>query len=155
MSGQSWTVNSDASLEACKKWLSDLYAEHKYLTVAKPRLGKDRSLTQNNLFHAWITEMVAWSERKDSRDVDDSEKLSMKKHVKKKFLQSYPECYSWVVIEYKDRETKQVKKDLRSSAKYKTGEMFMMLTFMQDWCAMAGLHLESKGEFAKKQREQK
>lgn len=155
MSGQSWTVNSDASLEACKKWLSDLYAEHKYLTVAKPRLGKDRSLTQNALFHAWLTEMAAWKDDVHEKSVTKEQRESMKDYVKECFLIANPECYSWMVLEFESRRTGKVKKKYASSASYKTGEMFMVLEFMQNWTAKAGLTLESKGEFAKKQREQK
>jgi hypothetical protein len=54
-----------------------------------------------------------------------------------------------------DYSTGKQRLDYTSSADWKTGEMFMVLTFMQLEAANQGVILESKGEFAKNQREQK
>lgn len=162
MNGQAWTVNSDASLEACKKWLSDLYAEHKYLTVAKPRLGKDRSLGQNALFHVWCSEIAAHFLGVSRRLIERGAIDGAKRTIKKSFYQAHPETHDWLIYTVKCPITGAEKKDFTSSARWKTGEMFMVLEWLQFWAAdieingkPAPLILESKGEFAKKQQEQK
>ena len=50
--------------------------------------------------------------------------------------------------------TNEAKKDYASSASWKSGEMFMFLEWLQNHAAKNGLILESKGEFASKQRRQ-
>ncbi len=154
MSAIQWIINSEATKQAFFANVNKLFDEHRYLTYSAPRLGKDRSLTQNALFHVWLTEMTAWKDNVHTKSVTREQLESMKDYVKECFLLHNPDCYSWVVIEYTNRRTGKTKKKYTSSASWKTGEMFMVLEFMQNWTAKAGLILESKGEFAKKQREQ-
>ena len=78
----------------------------------------------------------------------------MKRTVKKIFLLAYPEAKDWMTHEITDYAENKTKKDYTSSADWKTGEMFTVLTFMQLEAANQGIILESKGEFAKNQREQ-
>lgn len=159
MSGIQRTINSDATLEGCIKWLTDLYNEHKYLTVAMPRLGKDRSLDQNALFHVWCGEIAAHFMGVSRRLVDKGDINGVKRTVKKMFYQAHPETHEWMIYTVKCPITGAEKKDFTTSASWKTGEMFMVLEWMQFWAAdieingkYAPLILESKGEFAKKQR---
>lgn len=152
--GESWTINSDASLKAFLANVEALYKEYKYLTYGKPRIGVDRSLDQNALFHVWCTEWIAHTLGKHTKAVLKNEINGMKRTVKKMFLIAYPETKDWMIEVITDYTTGQSKKDYTSSADWKTGEMFMVLTFMQNEAANQGIILESKGEFAKNQREQ-
>ncbi len=152
MSGQQYIVNSTASLMAYQKWCADEFEKHKYLTFPAPRRGKDRSLTQNALFHVFITEIAAFCTgqhpRKISSDLIEGTKLLAKR-------QCYAETHQeWLLQNVIDPETGETECRPRSSADYKTGEMFFMLEWLQNHWAQKGLVLESKGEFAKKQREQ-
>jgi hypothetical protein len=58
-----------------------------------------------------------------------------------------------MIQEIEDYSSGKKKKDYTSSKDWKTGEMYMVLTFIQLCAAQDGLILESKGEFAKNQRE--
>ncbi len=152
--GESWTINSDVSLKAFIANVQSLYSEHKYLTYGKPRIGIDRSINQNALFHVWCTEWIAHKLRIDKREVSKAELAGMKRTIKKMFLLAHPESKTWMVQVITDYTTGEQKKDYTSSADWKTGEMFMVLTFMQNEAANQGIILGSKGEFAKNQREQ-
>lgn len=152
--GESWTINSDTSLKAFIANVQALYNEHKYITYGKPRIGVDRSIDQNKLFHFWCTEWIANILRIDKREVSKASLAGMKRTVKKMFLLAHPETKEWMIQVITDYTTGQTKKDYTSSADWKTGEMFMVLTFMQLEAANQGIILESKGEFAKNQREQ-
>ncbi len=152
--GESWVINSDSSLKAFIANVQSLYGEHKYITYGKPRIGVDRSLDQNALFHVWCTEWIAYKLGKHVKTVVKQELAGMKRTVKKMFLLAYPESKEWMIQVITDYTTGQSKKDYTSSADWKTGEMFMVLTFMQNEAANQGIILESKGEFAKNQREQ-
>ncbi len=50
---KSWTINSDSSLSEFTAKVRELYEEHKYITFAAPRIGKDRTLSANALSHVW------------------------------------------------------------------------------------------------------
>ena len=53
-----------------------------------------------------------------------------------------------------DPKSGKTKKDYTSSADWKTGEMYQVLTFLQMESANDGLILEAKGQYAKLKREQ-
>lgn len=154
MSGEAFTVNSDSRFEGCVEWLRGLYKAHGYITVAKPRIGPDRSLDQNSLLHVWLTEYAAHLLHKNKRDVTPGELDGMKRHAKGQFHAANPQCKAWMVHEVINPKTGQIKKDFTSSARWKRGE----LTFFLDWLAQTaagdGLILEAKGEYAKAKREQ-
>ena len=98
----------------------------------------------------WIAEKLGKSYKK----VEKKELASMKRTVKKMFLIANPESRDWMLHEITDYTTGQTKLDYTSSSDWKTGEMFLVLTFMQLEAANQGLILESTGEFAKNQRAQ-
>lgn len=150
---ESWQMNSESSFTAGVAHLRKLYDEHKWVTI-KWRIGKDRSLDQNALFHVWCTEWIAHKLGKHPKAVLKNELAGMKRTVKKIFLLAYPEAKDWMTHEITDYAENKTKKDYTSSADWKTGEMFTVLTFMQLEAANQGIILESKGEFAKNQREQ-
>ncbi len=152
--GESWTINSDNSLTAFVANVKLLYEKHKYITYSKPRIGIDRSIDQNSLFHLWCSMWIAEKLGKHYKKVEKRELASMKRTVKKMFLIAHPESRDWMTQEITDYTTGQTKLDYTSSSDWKTGEMFMVLTFMQLEAANQGLILESTGEFAKNQREQ-
>lgn len=55
--GEAWTVNSDHSLAAFKKYLDQQYAEHKYLTITW-KTGKQRTQQQNNAMQKYFTDLA-------------------------------------------------------------------------------------------------
>lgn len=152
--GESFTINSEATKIAFSKYVSDLLSEHKYLTFSAPRIGADRSMDQNALFHVWATEYAAYRLRKDKRDVSDGELDGMKRIIKKHFTAAHSEAYGFMVYELVNPFTGEKKKDYTSSKTWKRGEMFMVLTWFQMVAAQDGLILESKGQFEKLQRKQ-
>lgn len=159
MSARNFTVNSEASKTAFFENVEAWYDEHKYLTFSMPRFGQDRSLTQNALFHVWCAEIVAHLMNVNPKTVARNELDGVKRTIKKTFYQAHPETHSWMIYEIRCPITGAKKKDFTSSASWKTGEMFMVLEWMQFWAIEPKNHkrepliLESKGEFAKKQRE--
>jgi hypothetical protein len=149
---ESWVINSDNSLNAFIKNVNDLYKEHKYITYGSPRIGKDRSLGQNALFHVWLTDFGCHLAKCHFTQFSDGMMEGTKKSIKGLFYREYPR--EFMIHEVECVITKRKKKDYTSSAKWKQGEMFEVLTWFQNFAASQGCVLESKGEFNKLQREQ-
>lgn len=148
---ESWTVNSDHSEAAFIAYLKKLRAEHGYITFGKPRLGKDRSLSANALFHVWATEYAAHLLKKDKRQISAGELAGMKRVIKQRYNSQFPN--NFMVIEVVDPFTGNTKRDFSSSADWKVGEMFVVLEWLQMYAANDGLILESIGQYEKFQRE--
>lgn len=151
--GEAFTVNSEQTKAAYHRQVDIWWEEDKYLTFPAPRKGVDRSLDQNALFHVWCTEWIAYKLGKHPKAVIKSELAGMKRTAKKIFLLAHPDCKEWMVHEIVDYSTGATKKDYTSSKDWLTGEMYMVLTFIQLCAAEDGLILESKGQFNKLQRE--
>lgn len=148
-------LNSLPAKVAFFKVVDDLWEQHKYLTFSEPRIGPDRSLTQNNLFHLWATDCWFYYQSLPKGKIQPDELDSIKRSLKKR-------CYgetgwpwlSHVIVDVFGGPDAEPKKDFKSSADYSRGEMFDFLTWLQMRAAQDGLILESKGEFAKNQRAQ-
>lgn len=153
MAGETWTINSDSSLKAFLSHIDKLYREHKYITYASPRIGADRSLGQNALFHVWVTEYAAFKTGVHKRMISKGLLAGTKRIIKKHFTLDNPDSHSWMVFELINPVNGEKKKDYTSSADWRKGEMFTVLTWFQMRAAEDGLIMESKGEFAKLQRE--
>lgn len=150
---ESWVVNGDISRAKFFADVIRLQTEHKYITFAKPRIGKDRSIDQNALFHVWASEYVAYRMSKDKRLVSKGELAGMKEIIKKRFVETHPDSYAWMVHDVVNPFNGSSKKGYTSSSSWKTGEMFQVLTWFQMVAADDGLILESKGKFAKLKNE--
>ena len=154
MAGEAWVINSESSKKAFIANLEKIYAEHPYITYAAPRIGADRSLGQSALMHVWCSEWIAHKLGKHYKSVESNELAGMKRTVKKLYYISNPDAH-WMIHTITDYSTGATRKDYTSSADWTTGEMFSVLEFMQNTAANDGVVLESKGKFAKLQREQK
>lgn len=152
MSGESWVLNSDTSEAAFIANVKKLRAEHKYIAYSAPRIGADRSLGQNGLFHVWLTDFGCHLAKCHFSQFSDGMMEGIKKTMKGLYYKEYP--YEWMVHKVICPLTKREKTDYTSSRTWKHGEMFLVLTWMQSFAATQGCVLESKGEYAKLQREQ-
>lgn len=149
---RTFIVNSPVSLAAFPAWVARKFAEHKYLTFSF-RIGKDRSLDQNALLHVWLTEYAAYLLKKGKKQVTEAELEGMKRIAKKQY---YSETGAqWMVFRpLNPRTGEEGQLQFRSSANYKTGEMFLFLTWLQMKAADDGCVLESRGQFNKLQQQQ-
>ena len=146
------TVNSAHSRAAYFAIVDQMIEQHKYLTFAKPRIGPDRSLDQNALFHLWATQCWFHYQSLPVGKITPRELESMKRSLKK--LAYGANGWPWLIHQVVDVfDNNRSKKEYTSSADWSRGEMFDFLTWMQMTAANTGLILESKGEFAKNQRE--
>lgn len=146
-----WTVNSDQSKTAFYKFVDELYEQNKYLTF-EWRIGADRSLTQNALLHVWITEWCSFLIKCHKSEVTEGMIEGAKRTLKGLFYGETKE--KWMVHKVICPLTKREKTDYTSSTSWKHGEMFMFLTWFQNFAAFNGLVLEAKGEFLKLARKQ-
>lgn len=146
-------INSHASLQQFINQVTSYWHEAKYLTFDPPRVGADRSLSQNSLFHVFCRDYAAEMLRKHKKDVTEGEIDGMKRIVKKHF---YNETgHPWMVYELVDPFSGQKKLEFRSTAKLKTGEMFELMTWLQMKAMEThNLILESTGQFKKLQDSQ-
>lgn len=149
--GQAHTVNSEHKWTCFITDARALYDEFKYVTWPKPRIGPDRSIDQNALFYVWLTEYAAHLLKKTTEQVTAGEVEGMKRCIKGHFYQEF--SYPWMVHKVLNPETGQTKKDYTSSAKWKRGEIYLVLDYMQMKAAGDRLVLESKGQYAKLKRE--
>ena len=147
-----FTVNSDHGLVAFCAQVAEEYHANKYLTFDAPRIGPDRSLDQNALFHVWLTEAAAYYLSKPAKEVTKTDIESMKITVKRHYYAATGD--SFMIEQVQDIWRGKSKPALTSSASWKRGEMFNVLTWFQIKAANDGLILESKGEYAKLQRQQ-
>ena len=145
-------INSESSKIAFFAKVTQLFNEKKYLTYDDPRIGADRSIPQNSLFHMWLTEFGCHLAKCHKDEFSRGMLEGTKRTVKGLFYSAYP--YEWMVHEVKCAITKRVKMDYTSSADWKQGEMFLLLTFLQNFAATRGCVLKSRGEFNKLQRKQ-
>lgn len=147
-----FVINSGPALIAVKPWLESLYSEHKHITV-KVRIGEDRSLDQNALAHVWLTEYAAHLAGIHKKAVTAGMVEFLKRKVKKAFYSAtgQPFMLTHLVDPLTGEEGQVI---YASSRDYKRGEMFLFLTWLQRFAAEDGCILESRGEYAKLQREQ-
>ena len=150
--GEAWVVNDDRKLTAYIEHVKKQFAEHKYLTFPAARIGADRSLDQNSLMHLWLTEFCCHISKCHKREVTEGMIEGIKRTMKKGFYQAYG--YAWMIHEVKCPLTGNTKKDFTSSAKWKRGEIYVFLDWLQHFAATKGCILESRGEFAKLKREE-
>lgn len=151
--GEAWTVNSEPSCNAYCAHVKAQFHKHGYLTYPAPKIGKDRSLGQNALFHFWITEFICHLVLCHPSQVTEGMKDGTKRTIKGLFYRHYP-GEKWMIHEVVCAISQRKKIDYTSSASWKQGEMFMVLEFFQGYAATQGCVLESKGEFARLKREQ-
>ena len=149
--GESWTVNSDHTEAAFIANVKKLRAEHGYITFSKPRIGKDRSIDQNSLFHVWLAEYAAHLLKKSTKEVTKGELEGMKIEAKRRF--NHHHVNNFMIHTVVSPITNESKKDYTSSGDWKRGEMYLVLDWLQLYAANDGLVLEAKGVFAKLKRE--
>lgn len=151
MQGEFWIVNSDHTLTAFVAHVKKQFADHKYVTY-RWRIGADRSLDQNALFHVWLTEFAAHLAKCITKDVTPPMLEQIKKDVK-------GWCYresAWDFMVYEEASllTGETKKGFTSSSSWGRGEMYNVLCWLQAFAAQYGCVLEAKGEFAKLKRDE-
>jgi hypothetical protein len=147
-----YTVNSLQSKEAYKAQVDLWWEKDKWLSFPPPRIGEDRSIDQNRLFHVWLTEWAAFLTPCHTKQVTEGMLEGIKKTAKGLFYREYP--YEWMIHKVICPLTKREKIDYTSSSSWKVGEMYLVLTWLQAFAAQKGCVLESKGQFKKLQREQ-
>lgn len=145
-------VNSEHSWQAFIVNARELFEKHRYLTWTKPRIGPDRSLDQNALFHVWATEYAAHLLNCTKQEVTKAVLAGMKRTIKKRYYGEFG--FDFMVHEIVNPFTGEKKKDFTSSKDWKRGEMYHVLTWLQMLAANDGLILEAKGEYAKLKRQE-
>jgi len=154
VTADAFTVNSKHARTAYHAFVDQICDEHKYLTFPPPRIGMDRSLDQNALFHVWLTLYVAHLDKKTVKEVTAADLASIKRDAKKQFLMDHPQCKPWMVHELRSRLTPAIREDYTSSKSWKVKEMHLVLEWLQNIAAIDGCLLESMGQFAKLQRKE-
>ena len=149
--GESFTVNSDNTEIAYNSYVHRVYKEHGYLTFSPPRIGKDRSIDQNNLFHMWLTELAAHLAKCHKSEVTKGMLAGMKFTAKELYYRH--SGASWMIHTVSCPLTGRNKTDYTSSKSWLKGEMFDVLNWLQMFAAEQGCVLESRGEHAKLKRE--
>jgi len=147
-----WIINSDHTLAAFIASVKAIRAEHGYITYSAPRIGKDRTMDQNALFHVWCTEYAAHLLKKTKKQVTKGELEGMKIMVKKRFHVSH--VNNFMIHTIIDPFTGGSRNAYTSSADWKRGEAFMVMEWLQLYAANDGLILESLGQYDKLKRKQ-
>jgi hypothetical protein len=147
-----FVVNSAMGYKAFCAWVWDEWQTHKYLTFTH-RIGEDRSLDQNALFHVWLTEYCAHLAGINKKAVTAGMVEYLKRKVKKAYYRETG--FPWMLTKLVNPESGEEGDTIFASSKdYKVGEMFLFLTWLQNHAADDGCLLESRGQYQKLQREQ-
>ena len=150
--GERFTVNSEERWKNFIVWARKFFDEHHYVTWDKPRIGPDRSIDQNSLFHVWCTDYAAHLLKKSKKQVSKGELAGMKREIKKRFYLEFR--HPWMVHKVINPKTGEEKLDYTSSADWSHEQMYDVLSWLQVFALSEdGLILESKGKFAKTQKE--
>ena len=145
-------VNCDQAYQEFTGVAWALYQEHKHVTF-EWRVGVDRSLSQNALFHIWLTQYAAHLLKIPRKDVNKGILQGIKEKTKERFYLEYP--YDFMIHKVIDPwHPDKARLDYTSSAAWRSGEMYLVLSWLQNVAAQDGLILESKGEFAKNKRKE-
>lgn len=143
-------ICSEPSFIAAVASLRALYDEHRYITIPKPRIGRDRSLDQNSLFHKWLRDFAAHVFEIPKKQVSEGDLSGTKRAIKAAF---YNETHEpWMIHKMRNPLTGEERIDYTSSASLKTGELHMLLNWFQLMAAERGLVLEALGQFERLQR---
>ena len=151
--GESFTVNSEHTKQAYKAYVDRVYDESKYATFSPPRIGPDRSINQNSLFHVWLTEFAAHLAKCHKSEVTKGMLAGIKFTAKELYYRH--SSYFWMIHTVSSPLTGRNKTDYTSSGSWHRGEMFDVLNWLQMFAAEQGCVLESRGEHAKLKREAK
>ena len=147
--GDFYICNSKQTIGFFLNFAMELWKDHPYVTFTW-RIGEDRSLDQNALFHMWATEYAGHVWDKSKKSVTEGQLLGIKMALKMDF---YNETrYEWMVVEAVNPKTGEKYTEYRSSKKYKVKEMFEFLCWVQAKASNNGLILDSKGDFKKRQQ---
>jgi hypothetical protein len=119
---EEFVVNSDASHVEFTGMARALFDKHKYLTWKFPKIGPERSLSQNALFHVWARKLVAFYLKKDEKQVTEGELEGCKRMLKRRFYKDNRK--DWLTVEILDPMSGQKRMDFRSSRKYSTQQMW-------------------------------
>lgn len=141
--GKQWIVNSERTRDLFIDEVIRRFDEDKY-TIYEYKDGTNRTLSQNALFHIWLTEYAAHICKIDKKDVCKDILNAIKKKVKQTFYQETGQAFIVKQNVYPWAPEKLV---LTSSAKWASGEMHMVMDWLQAKAAEKGLILESKGEY--------
>lgn len=144
------TVNSEITWTAFVANARELYDLHKYVTFVW-RIGADRSLDQNALFHVWLTEFCAHLAKCHTKEVTEAMIEQTKKDLKR---WCYGEnAWDFMIYETVSLLTGELKRGYTSSKSWGVGEMHNVLCWFQAFASQYGCVLEAKGQFAKLKRE--
>ena len=150
---KSFTINSPASLAAFKSNADQLYQEHKYITFSAPRIGADRSLSSNALSHCWYN----YADKMISDQIGTSRnycKLHFGIPILRAEDDEFRAMYGQVIMSHSYETKLNIMRYLPVTSLMSREQMARYLTAVQVHYAEAhGLVLESKGEFAKHQRQ--
>ena len=138
-------INSESSFTAFVSNARAMFDEYKYSTFSKPRIGEDRSISQNSLLHVWVTEFIAEVAGVSVKAVKKSDIKATKRTLKKSYY-NYS-GHRFLIERIECKISGQSKNDYTSSADWSSGEMYQFLTWFQLEAANFGVILESKGRF--------
>lgn len=152
MSENAFVVCSDRSLNEFLRRVVELQDEHKHVTWTY-KTGKDRSLPQLALAHIWLRKYAAFLLRKPEDALTDGELNGMKRSAKKQYYREYG--HDFMVETIRDPfHPDTARPELTSMGKWKAGELYQFMEWLQGKAAGDGLILESTGEHQKlKQRQ--
>ncbi len=122
MKAEAFVITNQETLNHAHKYLDERF-ELKSFMVIEIKDAKNRSLSQNNLFHLWCS-TFARELTSLGRKTNSDETKAWFKH---KFL-GY-EDFEWVTGEHK------ISGQLKQTSSLNAGEMFFFMQECWDWCA--------------------
>lgn len=138
-------VNSERTRDEMIDNVYRLFDQHKFVTF---EWSTDAAcgLPQMALFHIWLRQYAAHILRISKHDVTEPIVEGMKKNVKKQY---YVETSARFIVQQivDPWAPDRIKLAYTSCAKWKRGEMYQVMNWLQMKAAEDGLVLESKGEY--------
>jgi len=145
MNGSAWIVNNEHSYQEFISFVDEQYKKDKYL-IFSYKSGRQRSLSQNNLFHMWVRQWAAHDHKCKPKEVTDRQFKDWKLTLKALYyVESSDDEMIYIPINMATGEP--AKPQMQSTKDLSTGSMFNFMEFVQNYAAERGCVLEASGEY--------
>ncbi len=134
MIAPTWICRCRIDFDAFHKRISDDWDFEKPLSIQWQE-GITASMGQKSLFQVWVRCITAHMNKKKGNDYDEA---TVKTYLKRRF---------GIRIESKDLETGEPMTALKSTTRYKKGEMTALMNEVEDFAAHIGCTLPYWGEY--------
>jgi len=135
---------NDGTVQDFLRQFEEILKDKKPVKISMKKHNQS-SLSQKALAHIWIRDYAAFYHNKSTKELTRTEEDNMKATLKQRAYKDYG--WDFLLKKVTNVETGRSGYILQSISEYGKGECYMFMEFIQDYCGLQGLILETSGEF--------